>query len=317
MAEGEVCMFDRIWNRFEFLGELRKHHIARWVLAIYAIVSLYDTAGSEFLPPAWAQKRPTVYQIVAMTTGWISFDGWLFIGAVLIFIFALERSVRPPNDFVASQTVLSRLLRAPNSDASAGLIIAGFVGIIFLARGGLWLFEKKEPDVAALTPRIAYQPPQISTPSITLNTPLSDAKKRLEEIGELEKSTSIVRRIYADGNSVLEALNSRLNMSQQLNSLMGIRDRSIATSGYQSQTFSKYHFDDVASAIKQAPMIAGACNHLMSLINNGTISPDLQQEPAYLDFSSAMDELKSWLDDTEPQLKSLRDSYEKAIANAN
>src|ERR1700680_3120341 len=91
---GGVRMLDAVWNRLEFLGDLRKHRIARWAFLLWAVVSTYDTFGSQFLPDDWAQKRPTVYQLIIMTTGWLSWEAWLLIGAAILAIFALEYVAR-------------------------------------------------------------------------------------------------------------------------------------------------------------------------------------------------------------------------------
>jgi hypothetical protein len=87
-------MFDAARDRLKFLGDLRKHRIARWVFLVWAVVGFYDTFGSELLPPDWAQKRPTVYQLIATTSGWLSWEAWLLIGAVILVLFALEYVAR-------------------------------------------------------------------------------------------------------------------------------------------------------------------------------------------------------------------------------
>lgn len=99
-------MFDAAWNRLEFLGELRKHRIARWLFLLWAIVGIYDLVGSEFLPPELAQKRPTIYQLISMTSGWLSWNAWLLIGAVLLVIFALEYVARHKREVVPASKAI-------------------------------------------------------------------------------------------------------------------------------------------------------------------------------------------------------------------
>jgi hypothetical protein len=126
-------MFDQLWDKLEFLGELRKHRILRWAFFGWAIISIYDTGGSQFLPPEWAQKRPTVYQLVAMTTGWISLEGWLLIGAAGLVIFAVQHVARyAPNRRTAAPRPRHPIVSAPpsiwlraGSIASCSIIIVG------------------------------------------------------------------------------------------------------------------------------------------------------------------------------------------------
>jgi hypothetical protein len=96
-----IGMSEWLWSKFEFLGELRKHPIARWVIVAWAVISIYDTGGSQLLPTQWAQNRPTVYQVLAMTTGWLSWQAWLLIGALVLTVFALEYPARQKRHLAA------------------------------------------------------------------------------------------------------------------------------------------------------------------------------------------------------------------------
>src|SRR6266446_1472265 len=87
-------MSDWLWSRLKFLGDLRKHRIARWVFLVWAIIAVYDTGGSQLLPTEWVQKRPTVYQVLVVSTGWLSWEVWLLIGAASLALFGVEVGVR-------------------------------------------------------------------------------------------------------------------------------------------------------------------------------------------------------------------------------
>lgn len=125
-------MLDAFWSRLEFLDDLRKHPIARWVFLAWAIVSIYDTFGSQFLPEDWAQKRPTVYQLVVMTTGWFPWEAWLLIGAAILVIFALEYPARQKRQLALANGASRSKQRQKMSVPIIGMIVClvGFVGFL-------------------------------------------------------------------------------------------------------------------------------------------------------------------------------------------
>ncbi|MCP3382863.1 hypothetical protein NLM31_21075 [Bradyrhizobium sp. CCGUVB4N] len=85
-------MFGSASNGGAFLRDLREHWVARCVLLLWAVIGFYDTFGSQFLPPEWSQKRPSVFQLVTMTSGWLSWGAWLVIGAASLLIFSIWRA---------------------------------------------------------------------------------------------------------------------------------------------------------------------------------------------------------------------------------
>jgi len=142
-------MLDGLWNRLEFLGDLRRHRIARWVFLLWAIVSTYDTFGSQFLPDDWAQKRRTVYQLIVMTTGWLSWETWLLIGAAILTVFALEYVARHKRKLALSGTsgTTHKKARLQMSIPAIGMIVCGtaFIGflIVWLVQSGFVPFQIK------------------------------------------------------------------------------------------------------------------------------------------------------------------------------
>jgi hypothetical protein len=159
-------MLDRLWDRLEFLGELRKHRVARWVFLFWALVATYDTAGSQFLPPEWAQQRPTVYQVVSMTTGFLSWEAWLLVGALALAIFALEYPVRQKRRLalVQGREEPGVLFRQKMSFPFIGMIVCGLGFLSFAA--WYWLDRPTKPPVQVSSTPLAPRTPAPSTTAI-------------------------------------------------------------------------------------------------------------------------------------------------------
>jgi hypothetical protein len=79
------------------LDQAKQIFSRRWVrvaLGVWAVICFYDTAGSQFLPPSWQSKRPTVYTGVEMTTGLLPFWLWLVVGALIAAAASFEYAHR-------------------------------------------------------------------------------------------------------------------------------------------------------------------------------------------------------------------------------
>jgi heme/copper-type cytochrome/quinol oxidase subunit 2 len=130
-------------TRFEFF---REHTLVKWLLAGWALISIYDTGGSQLLPTEWAQKRPTVYQVLSMSTGWLSWDGWLVVGAAMIALFAVEYGARQK----PSHTDRAHSNGNQMSISHIGMIICaiGFVTFFFANQQAAKNLELSNPDEA-------------------------------------------------------------------------------------------------------------------------------------------------------------------------
>jgi hypothetical protein len=114
-------MADWLWDRLEFLGDLRKHRIARWLFLFWAISGAYDLCASQFIPTEWSQKWPKIYQLVAMTTGWLSVEGWMLIGAAILVVFAVEYAWQHSSTMTVSRSHSSKIAII----AFASIVIVG------------------------------------------------------------------------------------------------------------------------------------------------------------------------------------------------
>lgn len=64
------------------------------ILLAYAVIGVWDTLVSQFLPPTWAKELPSFYQILKMTSGFIPLWGWALVGMVLITGISIEYTFR-------------------------------------------------------------------------------------------------------------------------------------------------------------------------------------------------------------------------------
>jgi len=93
-------MVDRIKDRIVFmlhvLGGLR----TKWLLSVWLVVGVYDLACSQFLPSNISERMPNVWQMIEMTTGWLSPLGWTvaLLGILVVagFEFLYRNRRMPP-----------------------------------------------------------------------------------------------------------------------------------------------------------------------------------------------------------------------------
>lgn len=81
---------------------------ARWKRAIgwsWAGLGAWDLALSQVVPADTAQKFPKLYQVVEMTSGFLSLSGWLSGVASLIALFSVEYAYRHTRKSAADPTV--------------------------------------------------------------------------------------------------------------------------------------------------------------------------------------------------------------------
>jgi len=86
------------------MGSLRERAIVarkifgrRWVkiaVWLWAGIAFYDTLVSQFFTERWAKKAPKMRELIAETSGWLSWWGWLLILAAIIAIACFEYAFR-------------------------------------------------------------------------------------------------------------------------------------------------------------------------------------------------------------------------------
>jgi hypothetical protein len=131
---------------------LRRHPIIAGIAAVWAVISFYDTACSQLLPASWAQSRPTVYQVVVMTTGWLSLQTWLAIGALICAaatVVSRSKTEQPlPAPYAGSpnQTVATPWLLVAGCAVIAVLLIGVDLGkYLFVPNGRAKISDSVKP----------------------------------------------------------------------------------------------------------------------------------------------------------------------------
>jgi hypothetical protein len=166
---------------------LRRHRIIAGIAAVWAIISFYDTACSQLLPASWAQSRPTVYQVVVMTTGWLSLQAWLAVGALICAAATVVSRSKTEQPLPASDAgYLNQTVATP----TPWLLVGGCAVIAVLLIGvdlGKYLFGPN--DRAKISDSIKQ--PASTMPSLALCTDGPCAPVRLKQGPEYVKEIGL------------------------------------------------------------------------------------------------------------------------------
>ena len=87
-------MRDLIQHRLEHLRKLGKHPLLRAALVLWGISGVWELALSQWIPDEYARRLPKVYQVIAMSVGFTSWQVWLLVGAAILVLGVLEFSFR-------------------------------------------------------------------------------------------------------------------------------------------------------------------------------------------------------------------------------
>ncbi len=66
----------------------------RVVVPLWAVVSAWDTFGSQLLPADLAQRMPRLYHLAASLTGLLPWSFWLLVLATVLVLVAFEYAYR-------------------------------------------------------------------------------------------------------------------------------------------------------------------------------------------------------------------------------
>jgi hypothetical protein len=89
----------RLKERLAVLRQIFNHRWVKVALGLWVWVATYDTFVSQVVPEDLAQKAPKLRGVIAMTSGWLPWWGWLLVLAALIvaasFEYAFRRAMEP------------------------------------------------------------------------------------------------------------------------------------------------------------------------------------------------------------------------------
>ncbi len=132
-------MFFEIMRRLKLLSEIVKHPIVRVLLVIWALSGAWDLALSEWIPEEYSKHLPKAYQVVAMTTGLLSWQLWVLAGAAIIVVASFEYAYRRNGSEVeAGEAKEANTIKFPMIlTIEWGIIFAGaLIGSYFFQKGG-------------------------------------------------------------------------------------------------------------------------------------------------------------------------------------
>ena len=84
----------KIIEWIEVLREVKNRGWFRVLIFLWLASGAWDLALSQWIPEETSKKLPKVYQVVAMTTGLLSFQVWVLVGFVILVVGALEYASR-------------------------------------------------------------------------------------------------------------------------------------------------------------------------------------------------------------------------------
>lgn len=95
MAEPQSSHFAAfVGSRLRVLRDISEWWWVRVLLGVWALSGIWDLALAEWIPEDTARKLPRVYQVIAMTTGLLSWQLWLLLGALIVIVALVEHSYR-------------------------------------------------------------------------------------------------------------------------------------------------------------------------------------------------------------------------------
>jgi hypothetical protein len=77
-------------ERWEIIKAVLSRRWFKIAFVFWTIVGAYDLLGAQILPEFVANKLPRVRDIVGMTTGWLAWWAWGWIGTALLAGAAVE-----------------------------------------------------------------------------------------------------------------------------------------------------------------------------------------------------------------------------------
>jgi hypothetical protein len=131
-----------LWTRLQFLRELPKQPFVRLLIFIWAASGMWDLALSEWIPEKYSSRLPRVYQVVAITTGLLSWQIWIVVGAIILAIACSEYAFRrngakiiPVVHGVADQSDIGETDGRYNFVRSTyGIIVFGLLAVVISAK---------------------------------------------------------------------------------------------------------------------------------------------------------------------------------------
>ena len=87
-------MSEWLTERWGILKSIFERSWFKIAAVIWAVIGAYDLLGDQVLPKWLAEKMPPVRDVIDMTTGWLPWWAWAWIGTALLTAAAVEYAVR-------------------------------------------------------------------------------------------------------------------------------------------------------------------------------------------------------------------------------
>jgi hypothetical protein len=87
-------MWAAIRKRLEILRDIAERPWFRAFISVWGAIGAWDLILSQIVREEYSRNVPKLYQVVGMTTGWLSLWTWLMIGALSLVAGAVEWALR-------------------------------------------------------------------------------------------------------------------------------------------------------------------------------------------------------------------------------
>lgn len=152
--------------------------VPKFLLWCWGVLAAWDTFVSQFIPEETAKSFPKAHQVIAMTSGWLSIQTWVAIGATIIVLISLEYAARHKWQL---DSLTGDGGGTPKHDSARPvlvafwLVVAGLIVTIWLLDAAHWTSIKDQKIVTPLKPQAPTAPSPMPSaspaPSITTPTP--------------------------------------------------------------------------------------------------------------------------------------------------
>ncbi len=101
-------------ERIAVIAKIAERRWVRIALGLWAVIAFYDAALSQFMPESVAKKFPKMYELIAVTSGWLPYWGWALLLAGIFVAASIEFALRRTRP---SATTTLKSSSEPNIDA--------------------------------------------------------------------------------------------------------------------------------------------------------------------------------------------------------
>jgi hypothetical protein len=193
---------------FKILREMQDRAWVRIVATLWFCSGLWDLALSQWVPEEISKKLPKFYQMVSMTTGLLSWQIWLLIGALIAVVTSLEYAARNRRKLLALAESGSTMItdQSVSDEQQRQILLVLFYLFVVGMGGGIWALSWWLTPAEMATPILmhpapvtkaipAAPPPRSQTQPNAVATPAPEPKPPWVSIADIERYRKLGRTL--------------------------------------------------------------------------------------------------------------------------